>query len=233
MLSPHAALGGDYVTTGQLEKALEEELEALKLAPGAVNSYASLGISYIKLNRLDEAEATFEQAIEHKLDGGELRQNMYYLAFLRENPAQMQDQIAWSTGKPRDEDALLSKQSDTEAFYGRLSRAREFSRRAVDSATLADSKERRLCGQCCPPRGRVRQYCPGKERNWRISVPIDGAGREALTLARIGDLPRAKALAEELEKSLKLFWLPCINAAISLSMGKFSDSLMALEAPSD
>jgi tetratricopeptide (TPR) repeat protein len=58
----------------------------------------------------------------------------------------------------------------------------------------------------------------------------------ALTLARIGDAPRAKGLAEELEKSyptntgLKLFWLPTINAAIDLSRGNSSEALMELEA---
>src|SRR5207253_4712636 len=46
-----------------------------------------------------------------------------------------------SAGKPAAEDLLLSQQSDTEAYYGRLTKARDFSRRAADSAIRADSKE--------------------------------------------------------------------------------------------
>ena len=42
---------------------------------------------------------------------------------------------------PGAEDPLLSAQSDTEAYYGRLTKARAFSRRAVDSAVRADSRE--------------------------------------------------------------------------------------------
>jgi len=53
----------------------------------------------------------------------------------------MEQQLAWGSGKPGDEDALLSTQSDTEAYYGRMSKARDFSRRAVDSAKRADAKE--------------------------------------------------------------------------------------------
>ena len=72
---------------------------------------------------------------------GVLRANIYLLAFLQGDAAQMEKQLAWSAGKPGDEDFLLSAQSDTEAYYGRMSKARDFSRRAVDSAVRADSKE--------------------------------------------------------------------------------------------
>jgi tetratricopeptide (TPR) repeat protein len=58
----------------------------------------------------------------------------------------------------------------------------------------------------------------------------------ALTLARIGDAPRAEALAQELEKSyptnsmLNLFWLPTIMAATKLNHGNSSQALLDLEA---
>jgi hypothetical protein len=58
----------------------------------------------------------------------------------------------------------------------------------------------------------------------------------ALTLARTGDVPRAKALAAELEKSyptdsiMKLYWLPTINAAIELNHGDSSQALEYLDA---
>jgi tetratricopeptide (TPR) repeat protein len=57
----------------------------------------------------------------------------------------------------------------------------------------------------------------------------------ALTLARTGDAPRARVLVEELEKNypsnslLKLYWLPTLNAAIALSKGNPSQSLLNLE----
>jgi eukaryotic-like serine/threonine-protein kinase len=58
----------------------------------------------------------------------------------------------------------------------------------------------------------------------------------ALTLARIGDVPRAKALVGELEKNyplntmLKLYYLPTINAAIELNTGNSSQAIVDLEA---
>src|SRR5262249_56869067 len=103
--------------------------------------YAGLGHIYLRLNRLDDAQATFDQAFAHKLDGGELRLNVYFLAFLRGDVAQMEQQLAWSAGRPGDEVRLLAEQSDTEAYYGRMNKARHFTRRAVDAAVRADLKE--------------------------------------------------------------------------------------------
>jgi hypothetical protein len=58
----------------------------------------------------------------------------------------------------------------------------------------------------------------------------------ALTLARSGDVVRAKTLADELEKNysnnamLKLYWLPVIRAAIELGKGNAAQAIVALEA---
>src|SRR5262252_5436017 len=62
-------------------------------------------------------------------------------AHLRGDFAQMEQQVAWGAGKPGDEDGLLSAQSDSYAYFGRLNQARDFSRRAADSAIRSDSKE--------------------------------------------------------------------------------------------
>src|SRR5437899_3303169 len=138
---PHINLGSNSTALGQYDKAVAETQEGLRLEPNTLASYANLGQNLLALNRLDDAKATFEQALARKLDGGYLRVWMYYLAFLRADSAQMEQQVSWGAGKPGAEDPLLSAQSDTEAYFGRLAKARDFSRRAVDSAVRADSKE--------------------------------------------------------------------------------------------
>jgi len=239
-VAPHAGLGTAYATMGQYDKALAEYQEVLRLAPDNVGGYADVGTAYVSLNRLDEAKATFDQAFAHKLDSDVLRGNIYYLAFLRGDVAQMAQQVAWGAGKPGDEDFLLSMQSDTEAYYGRLSKARDFSRRAVDSAVRADSKETAALWQVNAALreaefGNTASAGKGVVAALALSPGRDVKLAAALTLARIGDVPRAKGLAEELEKShptdtgLKLFWLPTIKAAIDLSRGNSSRALMELE----
>ena len=237
---PHGNLSANYVSLGQYEKALREQQEALRLAPDDVLNYANMGQIYLVLNRLDEAKAMFDQAQARKLEDVSLRLDMYYLAFLRGDSAQMQQQVAWGAGKPGNEDRMLSAQSDAEAFYGRLSKARVFSRRAVDSAVRADSKETAALWQV---NAALREAELGDTASAKQGVTAALAlspGRDvrvvaALALARMGDAPRATALVGELERSyatntlLKLYWLPTINAAIELNKGNSSQSLVSLE----
>jgi tetratricopeptide (TPR) repeat protein len=238
---PHGNLGSIYVNIGQLEKAVPEYEEALQLAPDAVAGYSNLVETYLILNRFDEAKATFDQALARRLDGGALRGSMYALAFLRGDSGQMAQQVAWGAGKVGDEDLLLSMQSDTEAYYGRLSEARDFSRRAVDSAVRADSKETAAFWQVnaalreaeCGDTASAKQ---GVSAALALSPGRDVKVAAALALARVGDAPRAAALVGELEKDyvgntlLKLYWVPTIHAAIELDQGNSSQALLSLEA---
>ena len=237
---PHNNLANDYANMGQYEKALVEYQEALRLRSDVVG-YSNLGGIYLNLNRLEEAKATLDQAFAHKLDSGSLRANIYALAFLRGDSAQMEQQVAWGAGKPGDEDPLLSAQSDTEAYYGRMSKARDFSRRAVDSAVRADSRETAASWQVNAALREAEVGNAASARQGVTSALALSPGRDvkvaaALALARGGDVLRAKALAEELEKNyptytmLKLYWLPTIHAAIELNQSNSSQAIVDLEA---
>jgi tetratricopeptide (TPR) repeat protein len=238
---PHGNLGSNYTSLGQYEKAVAETQEAQRLEPNSVIGYANLGQIFLVLNRLDDAKAMFEQALARKLDSGGLRSGMYGLAFLRGDSAQMAQQLAWGAGKPGAEDPLLSTQSDTEGYYGRLTKARDYSRRAVDSAVRADSKETAALWQV---NAAVREAEFGNVGAAKQDVSAALAlapGRDvkvmsALALARVGDSARAKAMVEQLEKSdplntvLKLYWLPTLKAAIELNGGNSAQALVFLEA---
>jgi len=238
---PHFDLGADYAMMGRHEKALPELQEGLRLAPDNVDIYTSLGAIQLYLNRLDDAKATFDLALARKLDDGGLRQFIYVLAFLRNDAARMEEQVAWAQGKPGNEDLLLSMQSDTEAYYGRLSKAREFSRRAVDSARHADSKETAAVWQANAAAreaelGNMLLARQGVTAALALSSGRDVKVQAALALARIGDVAPARALVDDLQKNyptytlLKFYWLPSINAAIEINQGNGSRALDLLEA---
>jgi serine/threonine protein kinase/tetratricopeptide (TPR) repeat protein len=236
----HGNLAGVYDSEGQHEKALQEYQAGMRLQPDAVVGYQNLALTYIILNRADEAKATIDQAFARKLDSGNLRVVLYLFAFLREDSALMAQQLAWGAGKPGEEDTLLSTQSDTEAYYGRMTKARDFSRRAVDSAVRADSKETAGLWQAnvALREAEMGNFAAAKQ----ASAAAQGlsSGRDvkmvsALTLARCGDAPRTKALMDELKKDspnntmLKVYWLPTINAALELSRNNPSQAIVDLE----
>jgi serine/threonine protein kinase len=233
-------LGNIYVDMGQIDKALPKDQEGTRLQ-GDIASYVDLAGVYLLLNRLEEAKSTIDEALAHKLDGGGLRGEIYLLAFLQGDAAKMEQQLAWAAGKPGDEDILLAEQSDTEAYYGRMSRARDFSRRAMDSAIHADSKETAALYQVDAALREAELGNAALAKQGVAAALTLFPGRDvktgaALALARIGDVARAKALAEELEKSyptntlLKLYWLPTIHAAIEISQGNSSQAVVDLEA---
>jgi len=81
------------------------------------------------LNRLDEAKSALDRGVAIGI-GPEVFIPAYYnLAFLRKDEQGMQEQFALAMGKSDYEDAMLSIQSDTEAYHGRLKKGRETTRK--------------------------------------------------------------------------------------------------------
>jgi eukaryotic-like serine/threonine-protein kinase len=135
------ALGLVYGEQGQYEKATEVTRQALRLAPDQVVQYTILANYALALQRFDEARQVIHQAQARKLDHYVLRTALYALAFLASDSAAMAEQQQWFAGKPDDENFGLALASDTEAYAGHLGKARELTKRAVDSAIRADQKE--------------------------------------------------------------------------------------------
>jgi tetratricopeptide (TPR) repeat protein len=80
---PHLNLSFISARLGNLEKTLEETREAMRLDPTVATANSNLGNAYASLNRLDDAEAVYQQAQERKLGGETLLWCRYQLAFLR------------------------------------------------------------------------------------------------------------------------------------------------------
>jgi len=238
---PYGNLGVNSGSMGQYRRAVEETQQALAIDPNQVTNYSNLADFYIALSQPNEAKAQLDKALGLKLDGESVRQQLYFLAFLRGDTADMEKQVAWGAGKPADEDPLLSTQSDTEAYFGKLSRARDFSRRAMDSAVRADSKETAALWQANAALREAEFGNATMGQQYAAGALALARGRDikvvaALTAARAGDTTRAKALVEELRKSdplntmLKLYWLPTIQAAIALAQNQPELAIQSLQA---
>ena len=118
----------------------------------------------------------------------------------------MERQVAWAAGKPGSEDILLSFQSDTEAYYGRSAKARDFSRRAVDAAVRNNSKESAALWQVNAALreaefGNIAAAKQGVATAMALAPGRDVKMFAALTLAQVGESARAKTIVEELGKS--------------------------------
>jgi tetratricopeptide (TPR) repeat protein len=140
---------------------------------------------------------------------------------------QMKRSAASAIGKPGTEDLLLAAQADTEAWYGKFARARELTRRAMDSAQHNDAKETAALYQAAAG---LREVESGNREQARTNVNAavklassrDVRAMAALVLARAGDTAAAEKLAAELDKAFPLdtlvqrYWLPTIRVAVTL-----------------
>ncbi len=225
---PYLNAGSIYTTLGQWDKAIAQQQVCEQMEANDVIVYADLGLGYLSVDRFDEAKSTFDRAFALKLDDPSLRAGIYSLAFLQNDPAGMQKQFDWAMGKPGAEDLFLSADSDTKAYFGKLAKARELSRRAVESASHNDAKETAAIWQSNAALREAEFGNAGPARQdaqaaLNLASTRDIEVMAAMTFARIGDAPRATSLADKLNKDfpvstmIQSYWLPTIRAEIELN----------------
>jgi eukaryotic-like serine/threonine-protein kinase len=231
--------GAVYPDTAQYEKAVEEGREAVRLSPNFPPSYYVPIHDYISLNRIDEAKATYEQAIERKMKSSYFNLALYEIAFLDNDSAGMAQQVSSSVGTPGVEATLLANEADTAAYSGRLMSAREFSRQAVDSAERAGDKEAAATYSAISAL-REALFGNADEARRRATLAIkhptghDLQYASALAWAYSGDYERAQKLTDDLgqrfpEATIVQFnYLPTLRAKLAVSKGNASDAVEIL-----
>jgi hypothetical protein len=121
----------------------------------------------------------------------------------------------------------LMAAADTEAWYGRLGRARELTREAAESAKHDDANEvaaNYLALEVLreAAAGNRRQSVAAADAALKLAVNQDVLAIVATGLAQAGETTRAEALAVELDKQNPLntftqhYWLPIIRALLEL-----------------
>jgi DNA-binding winged helix-turn-helix (wHTH) protein/tetratricopeptide (TPR) repeat protein len=239
--SSYMNLNSWYNAIGKYDQAMSEAQNGLQLDPGNVINYHNLAVTYIDLDRLDDAQAVLEQARIRKLADPALLADLYEVDFLRGNTAAMARQVVAATGKPGVEDQLLALQSDTEAYFGRLTKARELSQLAQASALHAGANEAAALWQLAGALHEAELGDPQRARQQATAALAAGPGKNvrilaALALARSGDRKRAQTLADELVKQypsdtmVNDYWVPTIRAAIALDEKNPAAAIAALQA---
>src|ERR1700730_15784309 len=151
----------------------------------------------------------------------------YGLAFLESDAKVMSDQAAWFTDRPEIQNEMLALEAETEGYAGHLNKARELTRRAVDSALRADNKGGTSIWEL---EGAFREWIFGESdaRERAIAgmniAPDSPEAQEfgALVLAGSVDAKRPETLVQDLQRhfpfhaTVQSYWLPTIRAQIAL-----------------
>jgi serine/threonine protein kinase/tetratricopeptide (TPR) repeat protein len=228
-----------YAALGQHEKALAAFREHLRLHPEKATDYENLATELLASQRLDEARQTIQQA--HQLDDVIGRNVLYALAFIQNDSSALAEQQRWYSEKPEYENFGLSLASDTEAYAGHLGKARELTKRSMDSAIHADSRENAAIWQ---DNGALREAAFGNAAEakqaaveaLKLAPTSQGTQDEAaLAFAMAGDTAHAESLAQDLNKrfpldtQLQSVWLPAIRAQLALDRKNPTEALSDLQ----
>lgn len=242
-LSAYLNLGVVSAEQGDYEKSAELTLEQLRRGSANVAPYDNLANCYLALQRFDDARSTIREAQSKKLEDYITRMALYALAFLSSDSAGMADEQKWFAGKP-EENYGLALASDTEAFAGHASKAREFTKQALDSAIHADARENGAIWQENSALweaafGNTAEAREEAANGLKVAPTSQGVQSEAaLAFAISGDRAHAEALAKELnsryllDTQMQSLWLPAIQAQLALDAGKPDAALNALQAAS-
>jgi DNA-binding winged helix-turn-helix (wHTH) protein/tetratricopeptide (TPR) repeat protein len=237
---PYTDLGVIYSVQGWYEAAGEQYRVALRLEPSAGYNYLNLGENYAQLNRLDEAEATYKQAEDQRIGEDWLPQMRYELAFLKGDTGEMARAAAIAAGNPSAAWVLLSMQADTEAWYGRIRSAREFTRRAVESAEQHHNREVAAAYRAYSGLREAEFGYPQRARADAVAALKLTPNRTveviaALALARAGDAAQGLRVVDKLkadartETMMDRYWFPSVHAAVELSRGAGGNAIELLQ----
>jgi eukaryotic-like serine/threonine-protein kinase len=238
---PRARLAGTFTNLadvreclGEHSRAVAEAREALRLDPTRSTTYANLTLGYLEIGQVKEADDTLAEARKRGLAGPYLSEAAYASAFVHNDTREMQRILADALTRADGKAEMLAVQSNTEAYLGHFQRSRELTRTAADLAkhdggneSAADYlAEAALEEAEAGSKSRARRYAA---EALALAPGQDVQTLTALALARAGDVTRAQAMAEHLDKEFPLntllhsYWLPAIRLALDLDRGKPSN----------
>ncbi len=202
--------------------------EAVRIGPQDILGYTNLVLGNLYLRHIDEAQAAADEAISKNFNSAALRTSLSDLAFAKSDVPGMAEQVSWAAGKPGSESVMLSSESGTAAYEGKLVKARDLSRRASTSAQRAGDKE--MSADCEAAAALWEAlYGNASEARQRVAKSLTKVnGRDvqyvaALALALIGDSARAP-------KVLPVIWtsaFPKTPLFASITCQRFVPSLLS------
>ncbi len=223
------------------DQAATEYRQTITLEPDNYHGWCALSLTYADLGRLDEAQAVLNEGLARKIDAPDMYSSAYYLAFLRGDEAAMRQQLNWAIGKRGVEYDVFSLESDTQAYHGRLVKARELYATARAAALRDNVKETAALIEAA---GALREAEVGNSAKARqgvqaalaISNGRDVGSLAALALATAADSAGAQKLTDGLQSEFPLdtilqnYWLAAVRARVELNHGRAQHALDLLQA---
>jgi len=225
--------------TGQYERGIQADQEAMQLDPDVPYSYGGIAAHNSYLDRFTQAEEALQRAAQRKLEIPEFLVLRYYLAFLKGDQAGMDREIARAP-EEHAEDWMSHNQALVLARAGRMRQARTMWERAIALALQAGKHETAAIYTAAEA---VCEAHSGNRTaaNERARAALELAkGRDveyaaAFASALFGESSEAQRLAADLEKRfpedtpVQFEYLPTLHALSALTHQAPSDAVEQLQ----
>ncbi|HEX3354033.1 MAG TPA: protein kinase [Terriglobales bacterium] len=138
---PYNNLAAVYNLMGQYENALENARQSVQLDPDSATGYSNEGLAYSGLNRLDEAKATYEHALQRKVGAPLLHPQLAIIAWLQGDKAGIERELDAIKDDPQGDYQTNSLRSGMAAFVGQGRTAKAFGQKEREAAERLGLKE--------------------------------------------------------------------------------------------
>ena len=224
---------------GDFEKAIQWAHQAAAIEPSSPYGYLHEVIGYEGLNKLAEAQAVLQQAVNAKADNLFVHQLFFDLAFLNGDAAGMQRELQWAQGKPS-EYLLMNEQTLASVSQGQMQKAREFANRSVEVTDRLGFKDtsattKAETGLTEAEVGNTTLARSATEASLAMVRARDNLATAAVALAMSGDVAHAQAMADELERRfpqdtiVQRVTVPVVRAWIAIDRKDAEKAIAALE----
>jgi len=133
-------LAVNYGFLGDFEKQLEAGRESLRLNPNTSSPYSNIVWAYLRLNRIDEAAKTVDQAVAQNKASFAIHGAMYILAYMKGDANGMKQQDDWVSGKSF-EPTVRSWAASSQFSSGQLNEARASWKKGIELALQKGQKD--------------------------------------------------------------------------------------------
>jgi Flp pilus assembly protein TadD len=126
---------------GQYENALENARQAVQLDPDSASGYSNVGFAYAALNRVDEAKATFKQALQHKSGAMIAHTDLAIIAWLEGDKEGTERELEAMKNDPQGDLQVNGLRSGMAAYAGQGKAGKAFGQKQREAAERLGLKE--------------------------------------------------------------------------------------------
>ena len=202
---PFNNLAAIYNELGQFDNALENAKRAVELDPEMVSGYENTAAAYAGLNRIEEARATVNAALQHKASAPGFHLGLAGMDWCEGKEADMEKELQSASATPEGEANVLGFRAGVASTRGQVRQAREFARQAEDALDRLHLQgravmEARLAVFEAIVGNRAEANSEANEA-LRLSRTVYVMGSVATTFAILRQDQKAIALADEIQRA--------------------------------